>query len=109
MDWDFRAARREANRDRKKVERRLEKERLGIEDPEFVGTWSSDPSAPGGWAVKVDRWVPGEIGTVVDVGVVSRDGRRANIRGAVIRSFFSNEHRWGTILHPPAKAKKGKR
>ena len=102
-----RRERAQANVDRKKVARRLEKERLGIKEPEFVGTWSSDGSAPGGWAIQVDRWMPGHVGDVVDVGVVSKSGRRANIRGAKIVSFYSGKWRWGTLLHPPAK--KGKR
>lgn len=100
---DCRRERAQAARDRKKAEREIEKREKGIEDPEHVGTWSSDPDAPGGWAIKVDRWIPGHVNDVVDVGVVTRAGKRSNIRGAVIKSFYSGKYRWGTILHPPKR------
>lgn len=74
-----------ANVDRRKVARRLEKERLGIGEPELVGVWRQVEK---GWAVAV-RGRVAKVGERIDVRVRRhKDGRWANIRGAEVIGYM---------------------
>ena len=80
-----RMERAQANRDRKRVARRLEKERLGIEDPALRGVWRQVDK---GWAVAV-RGKVAEVGERIDIAVWRHKDRTwGHIRGAEVIGYM---------------------
>ena len=84
-----RIERAQANVDRRKVERRLEKDRLGIEDPTLRGWWTERRlcgTDPRRWCVAVVGRI-GAVGELRDVAVKRADGRVAHCRNYMICGF----------------------
>ena len=84
-----RMERAQANRDRRKVARRLEKERDGIEDPTIKGWWTEHPLCvrdPRRWCIAVPGRI-GEVGELRDVAVERADKRVAHCRGVMIVGY----------------------
>ena len=85
----LRMERARANRDRKKVERRLYKEEHGIEDPKLRGVWTERllcPDDPKRWTIAVPGKF-GAVGDLRDVAVHAKSGRVAHVRGAMICAY----------------------
>ena len=98
-----RAERAQANVDRRKAERRMEKERLGIKDPTLKGWWTRHPLCvrdPKQWSVAVVGRI-GEVGELRDVAVERADKTTAHCRNYMIVGYGESVRKEVPGAHDP--------